>query len=206
MTAAHETPIPGNAADFAARLSAQLPVLETARLRLRVPVLADFGAWADIFTTRTSVYMDGPYSRDEAFLDFGASVGLWLLRGYGPLVIEERTSGATLGFVQICFESGDLEPELGWFLLPAAEGKGYAHEAALAFRGHAFGPLGMTRIVSYINPENTRSRRLAERLGATVVGMLDGSEVWVHRAVAPKGSHTLSIQKADESQTSEKGT
>jgi RimJ/RimL family protein N-acetyltransferase len=210
MTAPHERAIPGPAADFAARLSAEMPVLETPRLRLRVPLLADFDAWAQVFTTEVSRFMDGPYDRDDAFTDFAASVGTWLLRGHGPLTIKDKATGAALGFVLIGFEPGDLEPELGWFLLPGAEGRGIAAEAATALRAHAFGPLGMTRLVSYIDPANTRSRALAARLGAVPEGMVDGSEAWVHRSVAQDGchtpSHTLARQKADAKQTPGKGT
>ncbi len=210
MTAPHETPIPGAAADFAARLSAELPTLETARLRLHVPGLADFDAWAAVFTTDISRFMDGPYDREDAFTDFAASVGTWLLRGHGPMVIKDKSTGATLGFVLIGFEPGDLEPELGWFLLSSAEGRGVAAEAAVALRAHAFDSLGMPRLVSYIDPENARSRALAARLGAVAEGVVDGSEVWVHRPVATDGGQThgqtLARQKADAKQTSEKGT
>jgi hypothetical protein len=64
--APHEIAVPGPAADFAARLSAQLPVIETARLRLRAPSLADFDAWAEIFTGPAGPHLGGPFSRDEA--------------------------------------------------------------------------------------------------------------------------------------------
>jgi RimJ/RimL family protein N-acetyltransferase len=210
MTAPHETPIPGPAADLAARLSAAVPVLETAHLRLRLPALADFDAWAAVFTTEVSRFMDGPYDRSDAFTDFAASVGTWLLRGHGPLAVEDKATGATLGFVLIGFEPGDLEPELGWFLLPAAEGRGIAAEAAIALRAYAFDRLGMTRLVSYIAPENTRSRALAARLGAVVEGTVDGCEAWVHRPVAQRVTHTYahtdSIPEPDAIQTPEKGT
>lgn len=184
MTAPHEIAIPGPAASFAATLSAQLPVIDTARLRLRAPTLADFDAWAQILTGPAGVHMGGPFSRDDAFTEFLAALGGWLLRGHGPLTLTDKATGATLGFVQIGFEPGDQEPELGWFVTPAAAGKGYALEAATALRAHAFSALGMARLVSYIDPKNTRSRRLAERLGAMVEGQVDGSEVWVHWAVA----------------------
>lgn len=209
MTAPHECPIPGPAADFALALRAHLPMLETARLRLRAPTLGDFEPWAEIFTTPASVYMDGPCSREQAFVDFAASVSIWLLRGHGPLAIVEKASGTTLGFVQIGFEPGDEEPELGWFVVPRAEGQGFVQEAASALREYAFGALGMARLVSYIDPRNVRSRRLAQRLGAVLEGSVDGSEAWVHRPVAQTGSHThghtVSISKPDAFQTSKRG-
>ena len=83
MTAPHETPIPGRAAEFAAMLGAQLPVIETARLRLRGPRLDDFDAWAEIFTGPAGPHLGGPFDRDAAFTEFAATCGLWLLRGHG---------------------------------------------------------------------------------------------------------------------------
>ena len=48
----------------------------------------------------------------------------------------------------------------------AAEDKETAREAALAVRDWAYGTRGLGALVSYIDPENARSIRLAERLGA----------------------------------------
>lgn len=186
--APHEIAVPGPAADFAARLSTQLPVIETERLRLRAPSLADFDAWAEIFTGPAGPHLGGPFSRDEAFTEFAATCGLWLLRGHGVLTVEPKAGGATLGFVLIGFEPGDQEPELGYLFRPAAEGQGFATEAAAALRDHAFGPLGMGRLVSYIDPENAGSIRVARRLGATRTADFDGAQVWVHQT--PDTRHT----------------
>jgi RimJ/RimL family protein N-acetyltransferase len=186
--APHEIAVPGPAADFAARLSAQLPLIETARLRLRAPSLADFDAWAEIFTGPAGPHLGGPFSRDEAFIEFAATCGLWLLRGHGVLTVEPKEGGATLGFVLIGFEPGDQEPELGYLFRAAAEGQGFATEAAAALRDHAFGPLGMGRLLSYIDPENAGSIRVARRLGATRTADFDGAQVWVHQT--PDTRHT----------------
>lgn len=175
----HEMPVPGAAADVAAALSARLPVIETARLRLRAPVLEDFDAWAEVLCGPAGPWLGGPFTRDEAFAEFTACVGTWLLRGHGPWTVEPREGGAVLGFVLIGFEAGDLEPELGFLFRPMAEGQGFAHEAALAARDHARA-LGLSSLVSYVAPENARSRRLAERLGARLEGDVEGSNLWRH--------------------------
>jgi RimJ/RimL family protein N-acetyltransferase len=49
---------------------------------------------------------------------------------------------------------------------PANEGAGYATEAAKALKDWALGPRQLPTIVSYIDPANAPSIRLAERLGA----------------------------------------
>ena len=45
-------------------------------------------------------------------------------------------------------------------------GRGYATEAAAAIRNWAAERLKIDRLVSLISPENVRSQRVAERLGA----------------------------------------
>lgn len=55
--------------------------------------------------------------------------------------------------------------ELGWVFHPAAAGKGLASEAAAALLDVAFEHYGMHRVVAQLDPRNTASARLCERLG-----------------------------------------
>jgi RimJ/RimL family protein N-acetyltransferase len=209
MIAPHERPIPGPAADFAAMLAAELPVIETERLRLRAPRLSDFDAWAEIFTGPAGPHLGGPFDRDDAFTGFAATCGLWLLRGHGLWTVEPKAGGAVLGFVLIGFEAGDQVPELGYLFRPTAEGQGFATEAARALRDHALGPMGLADLVSYIDPENPRSIRVAQRLGAVRGADFDGAQVWVHRGVAGTGVSTCveteGRRKEDAKKTSKRG-
>jgi RimJ/RimL family protein N-acetyltransferase len=58
------------------------------------------------------------------------------------------------------------EKELGLFVYEDGEGYGYATEAAAALRDWARQTIGVTEIVSYIDPTNLQSIKVAERLGA----------------------------------------
>jgi ribosomal-protein-alanine N-acetyltransferase len=49
--------------------------------------------------------------------------------------------------------------------LSAFWGSGYATEAAIACRDHAFTELGRERIISLIEPNNLASIRVAEKIG-----------------------------------------
>jgi RimJ/RimL family protein N-acetyltransferase len=109
----------------------------------------------------------GRRDRAGAWKEFSAVAGQWLLRGYGGFSIEDRASGGYLGEVGVFHEDRYPEPELGWMVVAAAEGRGIAHEAALAARRWAYRALGLATLVSYIDPRNARSIRLAERLGAS---------------------------------------
>ena len=145
----------------------QIPVVETERLILRGPREADFEAIAAFGTSARSKWVGGPYPRRLSWRAFLGGYGHWALRGYGMWMIEDRASGATAGRVGMIFNDGWDEPELGWHLFDGFEGKGLAHEAALAARAYAAAHQGLDGVISYIMPENTRSIALAERLGAT---------------------------------------
>jgi RimJ/RimL family protein N-acetyltransferase len=181
--AAWEIAPAGAAAIIAGRTAAVVPELTTPRLRLRAPRIGDFAAYAGIATAARG----GSMSREEAWLDFAQMVAGWMMRGYGLWSVERRADGALLGFVPLNHEFGDPERELGWLLIESAEGQGYAREAAEAARAFAFDRLGLPSVVSYIDPDNSRSVRLAERLGARREPQ-DFEGVRVYRHVRPEHS------------------
>ena len=170
-------PVSAQMAANAAVIGGQVPVLRADGVTLRAPILSDFAVWSKIACSDRSEYFGGPFSEEEAWDDFCRMTAVWMLRGHGAWAVQSA-DGLVLGFVLIGFEPGDEEPELGFVFLPEAEGKGLAFAAAMAARDHAFGPMGLTTLVSYIDPQNSRALALAERLGALRDGMTDGAEVW----------------------------
>ena len=86
--------------------------------------------------------------------------------GFGPFSVEDRETGAYLGEAGIHQPQSYPEPELGWFVLPEAEGRGIAAEAARAIMLWARQSFGWDRLMNYIHADNVRSIALAERLGA----------------------------------------
>lgn len=166
MIARHEQPPLGKPAALAARLCAEVPVLATARLTLRAPRAEDFPAYAEVACGPRGVGLGGPMSRDDAWWDYVQLSSGWMLHGHGGWTITETGADVALGFVVVGLEPGDREPELGFLLTAAAEGKGIAFEAAIAARRFAFETLALPSLVSYVAAGNDRSARLAERLGA----------------------------------------
>jgi RimJ/RimL family protein N-acetyltransferase len=180
MTRPWEAPPTGQAAALAASLTAAIPALRTPRLSLRAPRIGDFTAYAEITMSDRAKGIGGPFSREEAWLDFTQAVAGWLLRGFGLWTLEVAGDGAVAGFVLLNHEFGDEEPELGFLLLEAYEARGLAQEAAEAARAFAFGELGWASVVSYIDADNHRSRRLAERMGARHEADAQGVCVYRH--------------------------
>lgn len=175
-----------------ARLS-HTPVLTTERLILRAPVAADFDAIAPFITSDRARFVGGGADKTigDAWRILAIFAGHWQLRGFGVFVAEHRTDARPVASIGPWYPGDWPEAELGWSIWDAAdEGHGYAREAALAVRRHAYADLGWPTAVSYIDPRNDRSRVLAQRLGC----VLDTTaprpvrdpalEVWRHPAPA----------------------
>mgnify|MGYP002630688154 CR=1 FL=1 len=150
------------------------PTLRTPRLSLRMPVLADFEPRAAFAASDRSVWEGGPFDRAAAWRIFASEVGQWPLMGYGPFSVD--MDGAYVGEVGIYHPSDYPEPELGWFVVPEAEGKAIAHEAAREVMAWARATFGWHRLVNYIDPGNARSIALGLRLGGVIDPTLPGQD------------------------------
>lgn len=142
-----------------------IPTLHTDRLTLRAPNWDDFEGYAAFRASPRLVTVGGPFDRGEAFHQLSALIGHWALRGYGRWMVADRLTDETYGIVGLYYPEGWPEPELAWSVYDSAEGRGIAHEAALASRAYAYKTLGMTRLVSAVDPSNSRSVALAKRMG-----------------------------------------
>jgi RimJ/RimL family protein N-acetyltransferase len=166
-----------------------IPVLTTERLRLRAPRMADFEPFAAHCASPRASFEHGPRDRAAAWKEFAAAVGQWDLRGYGAWAIENASAGDYLGEVGLFHPAHYPEVELGWTVMPAAESKGIAQEAARAARNWAYDALGLATLVSYIAAGNRRSIRLAERLGArrdAAAARPEGEACLVYRHPGPE--------------------
>ena len=61
--------------------------------------------------------------------------------------------------------------EVGYWLRQEAEGHGYMRESVQLVTRLAFGPLRASRVAIRVQPENLRSRRVAENLGFHIEGI-----------------------------------
>ena len=144
---------------------AGIPVLETERLVLRGPKAADAEGYVAFMMSKRSEYVGGHVARDKAWRYFTNEIGHWLIRGFGSWAVTAKGKDTCLGYVGPWCPEGWPEGEIGWVIWEEAEGRGIAHEAALAARVWTYDTLGWTTAVSYIDRPNHRSIRLAERLG-----------------------------------------
>jgi len=147
--------------------------LETERLVLRMFRQDDLDAYAAMCADEEVMRYIGEgkaIDRVGAWRQMAMMLGQWCLKGHGQFALEERATGTLLG------RAGYFEPEgwpgfeLGWLLRRESWGKGYATEATRLLLRHAFEAMGRERVISLIRPANTRSIRVAERLGERLEG------------------------------------
>jgi RimJ/RimL family protein N-acetyltransferase len=150
------------------------PTLHTERLTLRMPRLADFEPRAAFAASDRSIFEGGPIDRAMAWRVFASEVGQWPLLGYGPFSVDQ--DGTYVGEVGIYHPVSYPAPELGWFVVPEAEGRGIAMEAARAVMVWARASFGWDRLVNYIDPANARSIMLGLRLGGVIDPTLKGED------------------------------
>ena len=141
-----------------------MTVIETSRLRLVMPDARHVAAHVGFVTSARAAALGWTALPHEAWRSFAAIVGHHVLRGFGPMVAEARDDGRVMGLFGPWWPDGQPEHEILWTVWSEPdEGKGYAHEAARAMLGHAFGALGWATAVSYIAFGNDRSAALAGR-------------------------------------------
>jgi RimJ/RimL family protein N-acetyltransferase len=155
--------------------------LLTRRLLLRQFRAEDIDAYAamcaDPEVMRYLSVTGRPLSRADAWRQMALFSGHWQLRGFGMWVAEEQQTGRFVGRVGLHYPEGFPDRELGWAICRPFWGQGLASEAARAAAGHAFRTLGWSHLISLILPGNTRSIRLAERLGARPAGVATVQEI-----------------------------
>jgi RimJ/RimL family protein N-acetyltransferase len=167
-----------------------LTELFTDRLHLRPFRPDDFEAHAAICADPEVMryIRAGALPRVDAWWQMARYMGHWQIRGYGLWAVVERSTSRLIGHLGFLNPEGGHGFELGWALARHAWGKGYALEGTRAAVHHAFTALNRDHIACLIRPENTRSIRLAERLGGKLEHEVEesGRRLLVYGIVRPE--------------------
>ncbi len=154
------------------------PVVRTERLLLRQHRVADFEDCCRLTTDPEAVRLiyQTPMSPEDTWHRLMRFAGHWALLGYGLFLVEELATGRVIGQVGLAdFHRGlgadfDPYPEFAWMMAHDSHGKGYATEAVRAALGWMEANFAPPRTVCIIDPHNTPSLRVAEKMGYRVFG------------------------------------
>ena len=145
------------------------PVIETARLRMRIVEKGDLPALMGAHGHSEAVrYI--PYEPWKTLADAEA----WYKKAEGRIaagealqfVITEKDGARVVGtMVLFNFNEGAKCAEIGYLLAPETWSRGYMKEAIPAVVRFAFGTLGLERLDAKIDPRNAASGVVLERAG-----------------------------------------
>jgi RimJ/RimL family protein N-acetyltransferase len=194
-----------------------VPILETARLRLRDWRDEDVEAWVRMNADpQVREFFPNVATRPES-LDAADRLRTGLQRdGYGWWVLAAKDDDAFAGAIAlqaVPFEARFTPAyEIGWRLQVDAWGRGYASEGAAAVMQFAFDHLRFPSVVALTAAINLRSRAVMQRLGMTYdpgddfehPRLAAGDRLRHHvlyRATRPPSWHTATLSSDDERRT-----
>ena len=91
----------------------------------------------------------------------------WQDRGYGQSAVITKADGEVVGRIGLHYWDLWREVELGYVLQRSAQGQGFAFEGSQEWIRWAERNLAEDHLIAVIEPENTMSIKLAEKLGFT---------------------------------------
>ena len=147
----------------------------TERLVLRQPGEGDRAAYRDLlFNPEVEAWLRPrpmrPFTEADPVTLLDRDLRHWDDHGYGPWVVldGERADLAFLGRAGLEWTAveGERAVELAWALVPGAQGRGLATEAAVAAVAEARAQ-HLDALVSFTLPDNAASRRVMEKTGMT---------------------------------------
>lgn len=155
--------------------------LETERLVLRPLTLDDLDDLARFVADPEAMRFigeGGARTREQAHTTLAWMIETLERQGFGHLAAERKDDGAFVGraglnvwnpadwtITRLDEAQGPVEVEIAYLFGREHWGRGYATEAASAIRDWAFANVDLERLIALIYPENTRSIRVAEKLG-----------------------------------------
>ncbi|MCC6949510.1 MAG: GNAT family N-acetyltransferase [Bradyrhizobiaceae bacterium] len=141
-----------------------VPTLESERLVLRAPVLADAPAVAALANNRKIAEMTTSIPHPYGLADAEAWIAGTARNPGVTFAAFERKGGA---FVGVCSYEwrGETIPEIGYWAGEPFWGRGYATEAVRAMIDHAFTATELEALAASCRVTNLASRRVLEKCG-----------------------------------------
>ncbi len=155
-------------------------ITQTERLTLRPVEESDAKALLEVFgDPEVMQFGDGPQTIDWVRSWIEETRQDYDLRGFGSWVLALRDRPEAIGYCGLTWFpdiNGVPETEIGYRLARDHWNRGFGTEAAMTVRDLAVKQFALSRLIALIDPDNSRSLRVAEKLGMTHDGsaLLEG--------------------------------
>lgn len=177
--------------------TAHTNILGTPRLLLRRQVRTDLDRLWELYCDPevTQYIPDAPKSREEAREELEwhmnghprhPELGLWatILKENGQFIGRS-------GLLPLTIDGRD-EVEVAYTIARAYWGRGLGTEVAAAILRYGFETLGLKRLICLIDPQNTASQKVAEKIGMRLERRVDGIDgdnipTLIYAAASPQG-------------------
>jgi len=166
--------------------------VETARLALRRPILADAPALFEFLGDADAMRHTHV---DASLRQCRRRIAVHERRrrsdGYAPWTVLAKADHRIIGWGGLYndpFEPG-WGVEIGYHFHPSAWRQGYATELAMACTTMADHVLKLPAVSAFASPENVGSRRILEQAGFEIVRIVPGMERILYRRTRLKGVH-----------------
>jgi RimJ/RimL family protein N-acetyltransferase len=177
--------------------------IETDRLVLRAPVVADAEAFMailwdpEVVELKQVTLREPPGGLELAVKNTATMIRQWEQRGYGQWAVIEKATGDLVGCVGFYHPQKPwLGVDLGWAILRARRGQGFATEAATAALEWAWRQTAIDQVISLITPGDDRSIRIAVKIGERYlrndVDPVHGDPVHVYATSRPASAPAIS--------------
>ena len=165
-------------------------LIETERLYLHQFTLDDVQALLPILGDADVMQfsIDGPLTAEQIeHLLTTRYIKCYEEHGFGRMAVIDKSTNKLIGFCGISYQEIDGEQmlEIGYRFAKQYWGKGYATEAGLAVKEYARDVLKLPQFLAIIEPANTQSIRVAQKIGMSLwkPSMFHGKVVHLYRIV-----------------------
>ena len=165
-------------------------VLRTGRLVLRPVGYADLANLVRLKADPLvfAVMLGGVRTPEQTARELAEDISFWGAQGVGMWSVREDATGAFLGLVGLHGRPDGRGVALRFALHAAAQGRGYASEAAGAALRFAHDRTGLERVIAVARASNIGSRQVLGAIGMVQVESYerDGYQVLVYESVIPE--------------------
>lgn len=151
-------------------------IVQTQRLVLRKFSVADAGFIFDLLNDADFIRFIGDKGirtlDDARNYVLNGPLASYERFGFGMYLVSLGADGRPIGMCGLIKRESLADVDVGFALLPGFRGQGYAAEAAAAVVAHGQREFGLRRIAGIVDPANSGSIRVLEKLGLAFERMI----------------------------------